>query len=60
VITWQALVSGAARLPERIAVACEDLQIAAIAVVCGLTLVSANAAFRRFGELTMVDWTSTG
>ena len=54
-ITWQALVSGAARLPERIAVACEDLQIAAIAVVCGLTLVSANAAFRRFGELTMVD-----
>jgi len=100
VITWQELVTGAARLPrgrrrealERyheivrtsfpmlafdeaaatwagredarlarrgITVSCEDLQIAAIAVVGGLTLVSADAAFRRFGDLTMVDWTST-
>ncbi len=101
VITWQELVSGAARLPkgrrraalERyhaivrtsfpmlafdevaatwagredarlarrgITVSCEDLQIAAIAVVGGLTLVSADAAFRRFGDVTMVDWTNTG
>ena len=98
VITWQELVSGAARLPrgrrrealERyhalvrtsfpmlafdeaaatwagredarlarggVAVSCEDLQIAAIAAVGGLTLVSADSAFRRFSDLTVVDWT---
>jgi tRNA(fMet)-specific endonuclease VapC len=101
VITWQELVSGAARLPrgrrrealERyhalvrtsfpmlgfdeaaatwagredarlarrgITVSCEDLQIAAIAAVGGLTLVSADAAFQRFGDLTIVDWTKAG
>ena len=101
VITWQELVSGAARLPkgrrrealERyhaivqtsfamlgfdeaaatwagredarlartgIAVSCEDLQIAAITVVHGLTLVSADTAFRHFGGLTIVDWTKAG
>lgn len=99
VITWQELVSGAARVPkgrrraalERyhaivrasfpmlafdeaaatwagredarlsragITVSCEDLQIAAIAVVSGLTLVSADKAFRRFADLTVADWTS--
>lgn len=98
VITWQELVSGAARLPkgrrrealERyhalvrnsfpmltfdeaaatwagredarlarrgIIVSCEDLHIAAIAVVGGLTLVSADTAFRHFVDLTVVDWT---
>lgn len=98
VITWQELVSGAARLPkgrrrdalERyhalvrtsfpmldydeaaatwagredarlarrgITVSCEDLQIAAVAVVSGLTLVTADAAFRRFDDLRLVDWT---
>lgn len=101
VITWQELVSGAARLPkgrrraalERyhaivrasfpmlafdeaaatwagredarlarsgIAVSCEDLQIAAIAVAGGFTLVSADRAFRRFADLTVVDWTNAG
>lgn len=101
VITWQELVSGAARLPrgrrrdalERyhalvrtsfpmlafdeaaatwagredarlarrgITVSCEDLQIAAIAAVGGLTFVSADTAFRRFGDLTIVDWTKPG
>jgi predicted nucleic acid-binding protein len=98
VITWQELVSGAARLPrgrrraaleryhalvrsafpmlafdeaaatwagredarlakQGITVSCEDLQIAAIAAVGGLTLVSADTAFRRFGDLTIVNWT---
>ena len=96
-ITWQDLVSGAARLPkgkrrdglERyhelvrtnfpivpfdeeaaswagredarlaakgIAVACEDVQIAAIAAVRGLTLVSADAAFSRFERLQLANW----
>jgi predicted nucleic acid-binding protein len=50
-----------ARLAKQgIAVSCEDLQIAAIAAVSGLTLVSADSAFRRFGDLTIVDWTKAG
>jgi tRNA(fMet)-specific endonuclease VapC len=50
-----------ARLAKQgIAVSCEGLQIAAIAAVGGLTLVSADSAFRRFGDLTIVDWTKAG
>lgn len=100
VITWQELVSDAARLPrgrrrdalERyhalvrasfpmlaydedaatwagredarlarrgITVSCEELQIAAIATTSGSTLISADAAFRRFDGLTVLDWTSS-
>jgi predicted nucleic acid-binding protein len=47
-----------ARLARRgIVVSCEDLQIAAIAVVGGLTLVTADASFRHFADLAVVDWT---
>lgn len=50
-----------ARLARRgVPVSCEDLQIAAIAAVNGLALVSADAAFRRFEGLTVVDWTKQG
>ncbi len=100
-ITWQELVSGAARLPkgkrrdglERyhelvrtnfpilpfdeeaaswagredarlaakgVAVSCEDVQIAAIAAVRGLTLVSADAAFSRFERLQIANWAKEG
>lgn len=47
-----------ARLARRgIIVACEDLQIAAIAVVGRLALVTEDTAFRPFAERSVVDWT---
>jgi predicted nucleic acid-binding protein len=50
-----------ARLARRgVTVSCEDLQIAAIAAVGGLTLVSADTAFGRFSDLTTVDWMAPG
>jgi tRNA(fMet)-specific endonuclease VapC len=101
VVTWQELVSGAARMPrgrrrqaiERyhalvresfailpldevaatwagredarlarsgITVTCEDLQIAAIAATRDLTLVTADAVFRRFRGLETADWMGEG
>jgi predicted nucleic acid-binding protein len=50
-----------ARLAAKgIAVSCEDVQIASVAAVRGLTLVSTDAAFSRFERLAVTDWAREG
>ena len=50
-----------ARLAAKgIAMSCEDVQIASVAAVRGLTLVSADAAFSRFERLAVTDWAREG